>query len=151
CGRQGVGSSCSGEELACVEQPLAAGPIYDSNRYTLYAMLREQGVELHDLGVIRDTPEAVADAFERAGQYDAIITSGGVSVGAADHVVDVLERVGDVGFWSVAIKPGRPVAFGRVGRALFFGLPGNPVSVMVGFSQLVRPALVRLAGGTPAA
>src|SRR5699024_4034491 len=141
----------TGDELASVEQKLAPGQIYDSNRYTLYAMLREQGVELHDLGVIRDTPEAVADAFERAGQYDAIITSGGVSVGAADHVVDVLERVGDVGFWSVAIKPGRPVAFGRVGRALFFGLPGNPVSVMVGFSQLVRPALVRLAGGTPAA
>src|SRR5699024_2756446 len=101
-------------------------------------------------GVVHDTPEDVDAAFARAGRFDAVITSGGVSVGEADYMVDGLRRAGEVNFWNVAVKPGRPQAFGRVGQALFFGLPGNPVSVMVGFTQFVRPALVRLAGGRPA-
>lgn len=140
----------TGDELVGVGTPPAPGQIYDSNRYTLFAMLAEQNLDIHDLGVVRDTPEAVATALEQAKQFDAIITSGGVSVGEADYVVDELRRVGDVSYWKVAVKPGRPQAFGRVGNALFFGLPGNPVSVMVGFTQFVRPALVRLAGGRPA-
>lgn len=141
----------TGDELKAVGEPLTPGQIYDSNRYSLYGMLAELGVEILDLGVVRDQPAALEAAFNAAAEdCDAIITSGGVSVGAADYVIDVLERIGDVGFWQVAIKPGRPLAFGRVGGALFFGLPGNPVSVMVTFLQLVRPALVRLAGGVPA-
>lgn len=140
----------TGDELRSIGQPLGPGQIYDSNRYTLYGMLREQGVELIDLGVVPDDPAALEQAFAAAADCDAILTSGGVSVGAADYVVDILKHAGDVGFWQVAIKPGRPLAFGRIGRALFFGLPGNPVSVMVTFRQLVAPALVRLAGSTPA-
>jgi molybdopterin molybdotransferase len=141
----------TGDELKGVGQPLAPGDIYDSNRYSLYGMLAELGVEIVDMGVIPDDPDALEAAFREAGDScDALITSGGVSVGEADHVVDVLGRVGDVGFWRVAIKPGRPLTFGRVGKALFFGLPGNPVSVMVTFLQLVRPALVKLAGAVPA-
>lgn len=141
----------TGDELAGVGTAPAPGQVYDSNRYTLYAMLTEQGVDIHDLGVVRDTPDAVATALEQAADYDAIITSGGVSVGDADYVVGALRRTGHVNYWNVAVKPGRPQAFGRIGNALFFGLPGNPVSVMVGFTQFVRPALVRLAGGQPAA
>lgn len=141
----------TGDELASVGDAPAPGQIYDSNRYTLFAMLEELGVAVHDLGVVRDTPDAVAAAFDQASEFDAIITSGGVSVGDADYVVDVLRRAGDVHYWNVAVKPGRPQTFGRVGNALFFGLPGNPVSVMVGFMQFVRPALVHLAGSKPAA
>lgn len=140
----------TGDELTPVGDALPPGRIYDSNRYTLYAMLAEQGVDIHDLGVVRDTPHAVAAAFAKAGQFDAVITSGGVSVGEADYVVDELRRAGNIDFWRVAVKPGRPLLFGSVNNALFFGLPGNPVSVMVGFTQFVRPALVRLAGGRPA-
>jgi molybdopterin molybdotransferase len=100
-----------------------------------------------DLGVVRDTPEATQRAFEEAAaQADAIVTSGGVSVGDADYVVETLQKHGQVGFWKVNMKPGKPIAFGRVGKALFFGLPGNPVSSMVTFYQLVRPALCKLAG-----
>lgn len=140
----------TGDELRPVGEPLAPGQIYDSNRYTLHGMLAELSVEIHDMGVVPDTPEAVDRAFAEASEFDAIVTSGGVSVGEADYVVDALRRAGDVGYWNVSVKPGRPQAFGRVGQALFFGLPGNPVSVMVGFLQFVRPALVRLAGGYPA-
>src|SRR5699024_105302 len=140
----------TGDELAAVGDVLQPGQIYDSNRYTLHGLLTEQNVAVHDLGVVRDTPQAVAEAFAQFEQFDAVITSGGVSVGEADYMVEGLREAGAVGFWNVAIKPGRPQAFGHVGKTLFFGLPGNPVSVMVGFTQLVRPALVRLAGGTPA-
>jgi molybdopterin molybdotransferase len=142
----------TGDELASIGQPLGPGQIYDSNRYTIYGMLRRLGVEVVDLGVVRDRREDLEQAFQlAAAQADAIITSGGVSVGEADFVTETLDKIGEVGFWTVAIKPGRPIAFGRVNGKLFFGLPGNPVSVMVTFYQLVQPALAILAGqATPA-
>ena len=115
----------TGDELRSLGEPLAEGCIYDSNRYTLLAMLRGVGAEILDLGVVRDVREDVERAFgEAAATADAIITSGGVSVGEADFVKETLERTGEVGFWKIAMKPGRPLAFGKVGGALFFGLPG---------------------------
>jgi len=137
----------TGDELRSVGESLDAGQIYDSNRYTIYGMLRRLGVEAIDMGVVRDERRAVEDAFgEAARRADAIVTSGGVSVGDADFVTSTLQQAGTVGFWKVAMKPGRPLAFGRIGDALFFGLPGNPVSVMATFYQLVQPALQALAG-----
>lgn len=137
----------TGDELRNVGEPLGAGQIYDSNRYTIHAMLARLGVEPLDLGIVPDDRDAIEAAIQQAAaRADAIITSGGVSVGDADYVRDILERAGSVDFWKVAIKPGRPLAFGRVGNALFFGLPGNPVSVMATFYQLVQPALAVLAG-----
>jgi molybdopterin molybdotransferase len=138
----------TGDELCPLGQPLAEGRIYDSNRYTIHGMLRRLGADALDLGVVRDDPAALEDALRRAAQgADLVITSGGVSVGELDHVRTLLERVGRVDFWKIAMKPGRPLTFGRVGGALFFGLPGNPVAVMVTFYQFVRPALVKLATG----
>ncbi|HSM29901.1 MAG TPA: gephyrin-like molybdotransferase Glp [Woeseiaceae bacterium] len=137
----------TGDELRSVGEPLGEGHIYDSNRYTIFGMLTRLGVEPLDMGVIRDDRAAVEQAFaDAAGAADAIVTSGGVSVGDADFVAETLERTGTVGFWKVAMKPGRPIAFGRIGEALFFGLPGNPNSVMATFYQLVQPALQALAG-----
>lgn len=140
----------TGDELRSLGEPLGEGEIYDSNRYTLHGMLTRFGADVLDLGVVRDEPAALRDAFARAGaDADVVMTSGGVSVGAADHVRDVLDEMGEVGFWKVKIKPGKPIAFGHLGRAAFFGLPGNPVSTMVTFYQIVQPALDRLAGGEP--
>ena len=137
----------TGDELRSVGEVLGEGQIYDSNRYTIYGMLSRLGVEALDMGVVRDDRDAIEQAFARAAEEaDAIVTSGGVSVGDADYVAETLERTGTVGFWKVAMKPGRPLAFGRIGDALFFGLPGNPNSVMATFYQLVQPALQALAG-----
>jgi molybdopterin molybdotransferase len=137
----------TGDELASIGQPLGPGQIYDSNRYTLFGMLRRLNVEILDLGVVRDDRQDLEHALlMAAAQADAIITSGGVSVGEADFVPETLERLGQVEFWTVAIKPGRPITFGRIEHALLFGLPGNPVSAMVTFYQLVQPALRRLMG-----
>jgi molybdopterin molybdotransferase len=137
----------TGDELRSLGEPLGAGEIYDSNRYTLYGMLRRLNVDLLDLGVIRDQRAAVSDAFAEASSIaDAVITSGGVSVGEADYVKEVVNRLGRVSFWQIAMKPGRPLAFGRIGNAAFFGLPGNPVAVMVTFYQFVQPALRHMAG-----
>jgi molybdopterin molybdotransferase len=137
----------TGDELRSVGEALGPGQIYDSNRYTIYGMLTRLGVETIDMGVVRDERDAVERALaEAASKADAVITSGGVSVGDADYVAETLERMGSVGFWKVAMKPGRPLAFGHVNDALFFGLPGNPVSVMATFYQLVRPALLALSG-----
>ena len=137
----------TGDELRSLGEPLDAGCVYDSNRYTLLAMLRAVGAEVLDLGVVRDVRREVEEAFrEASAAADAIITSGGVSVGEADFVKETLERTGKVDFWKIAMKPGRPLAFGKVGNALFFGLPGNPVSVMVTFYQFVQPALRRMMG-----
>lgn len=137
----------TGDEIQSIGEPLVAGQIYDSNRYTLHGMLTRMGADLFDMGVIPDRREPIAEAFERAAAAaDVVITSGGVSVGEADYVKETLERLGRVDFWKIAIKPGKPLAFGRIGNAWFFGLPGNPVSAMVTFCQVVRPALEQLAG-----
>jgi molybdopterin molybdotransferase len=137
----------TGDELRSVGQALEPGQIYDSNRYTLYGMLQRIGVEILDMGVVRDDRAAIEKAFADASENaDVVITSGGVSVGDADFVKETLQKLGEVGFWQIAMKPGRPLAFGRINDALFFGLPGNPVSVMVTFYQFVAPALHRLMG-----
>ena len=137
----------TGDELRSIGEPLDAGAIYDSNRYTLYGMLARLGAAVIDMGVVRDTREATRTAFlDAASCADAVITSGGVSVGEADFVKETLDAVGRVNFWKVAMKPGRPLAFGTVGDAKFFGLPGNPVSVMVTFYQFVQPALRKMMG-----
>jgi molybdopterin molybdotransferase len=139
----------TGDELASVGRPLGEGEVYDSNRYTLHGMLARLGCELIDFGVVRDDRETLERAVrEAAACADAIVTSGGVSVGEADFTRAVLGRLGEVAFWKIAIRPGRPMAFGRVGHAAFFGLPGNPVAVMVTFYQFVRDALLHLSGRT---
>ncbi len=137
----------TGDELRSIGEPLVPGAVYDSNRYTIYGVLARLGAELLDMGVVPDVPDAIAQAFEEAGRSaDVLISSGGASVGEADLILDTLASVGSVAFWKVAMKPGRPIAFGRVGGALFFGLPGNPVSVMATYYQFVQPALRRMAG-----
>jgi len=155
----------TGDELRSLGEPLDPGCVYDSNRYTLWAMLQRLGVDLLDLGVVRDDPAALEEAFRlAAGSVDAVITSGGVSVGEADHTKQVMAQLGDVLFWRIAMRPGRPMAIGRIARspgstpvdggraadsedsAILFGLPGNPVAVMVTFYAFVRGALLAMAG-----
>jgi len=137
----------TGDELCEVGTPTEPGQIYDSNRYTLFGMLQRLGVEIVDLGVIRDRPDELEAGLRRAAEgADLIVTSGGVSVGEADYLVEIFERLGQIDFWSVAMKPGRPTVFGTLGDALYFGLPGNPVSVMATFYQLARPAILKLSG-----
>ncbi|MGL4615781.1 MAG: molybdopterin molybdotransferase MoeA, partial [Shewanella sp.] len=130
----------------------APGQIYDSNRYALQGLLRRAGVEWLDLGVIADDPEAIRHAFRTAAsQADIVLTSGGVSVGDADFTKQILEEEGQIDFWKLAIKPGKPFAMGRIGKAVFCGLPGNPVSSMVTFYKLVWPILNKMQGLTPTA
>jgi molybdopterin molybdotransferase len=137
----------TGDELTSIGQPLAAGQVYDSNRYTLHGMLTRLGVERIDMGVVRDDPQRLEAAFREAGaSADAIVTSGGVSVGEADFVKQMMAKLGEVLFWKIAMRPGRPMAFGRIDDAILFGLPGNPVAVMVTFYQFVREALLVLSG-----
>jgi molybdopterin molybdotransferase len=137
----------TGDELCSAGETLGDGQIYDSNRYAIFGMLSALDVELIDLGIIRDQRELIEQAFkDAAAQADVVITSGGVSVGEADFVKETLDRVGEVNFWRIAMKPGKPLAFGKVDNAWFFGLPGNPVSAMVTFLQFVRPAINHLAG-----
>lgn len=132
----------TGDELCSIGEELENGNIYDSNRYTLFGMLSELNVTIMDMGIIRDNRADLQQAFESAAnQADVIITTGGVSVGEADFVKEILQETGTVNFWKVAMKPGRPLAFGQIKDALFFGLPGNPVSVMVTFYQFVKPAI----------
>lgn len=141
----------TGDELRAVGEPLGPGEIHDSNRYTLYGMLRKLDVEIIDLGVVRDRRELIEQALrDAAAAADVIITSGGVSVGEADFVKETLEQLGRMSFWKIAMKPGRPVTFGHINNAVFFGLPGNPVSVMVTYFQFVRPALLKMTGATTA-
>ena len=142
----------TGDELKSIGTQLGEGEIYDSNRYTIYGMLERLGCEVLDMGVVRDDPPALEAAFrEAAANADVVMTSGGVSVGEADFVKPMLTRLGEVVFWKIAMKPGRPLAYGRIGSAHFFGLPGNPVSVMVTFYQFVRDALLVLMGADPVA
>jgi molybdopterin molybdotransferase len=154
----------TGDELRSIGQPLDPGCVYDSNRYTLWGMLSRLGVELIDLGVVADDPAALTAAFSQAAaSADAVITSGGVSVGEADHTKQVMRELGEVLFWTIAMRPGRPMAIGRIGNrpdaeghlgnlgkeAILFGLPGNPVAVMVTFYAFVRDALLAMSGATP--
>ncbi|HMN77666.1 MAG TPA: molybdopterin molybdotransferase MoeA [Burkholderiaceae bacterium] len=163
----------TGDELRSIGEPLDAGCVYDSNRYTLWGMLQRLGVEVIDLGVVRDDPDALEAAFrEAAACADAVITSGGVSVGEADHTKEIMARLGEVLFWRIAMRPGRPMAIGRIGArpgaegrtgtnadagpgsgrgghaAILFGLPGNPVAVMVTFYAFVRDALLAMSGAS---
>ena len=140
----------TGDELKSIGTALGEGEIYDSNRYTIHGMLERLGCEVLDMGVVRDDPALLEQAFrEAASSADVVITSGGVSVGEADFVKGMMDKLGEVVFWKIAMKPGRPLAYGRIGGAHFFGLPGNPVSVMVTFYQFVREALLRLMGADP--
>jgi molybdopterin molybdotransferase len=141
----------TGDELCSVGTQLAQGEVYDSNRYTLYGMLSRLGCDIIDMGVVRDDPASLEHALKTAAaDADAIITSGGVSVGEADFIRELLGKLGEVVFWKIAMKPGRPMAFGKIAHAgnaaHFFGLPGNPVAVMVTFYQFVREALLVLSG-----
>ncbi|RZJ11095.1 MAG: molybdopterin molybdenumtransferase MoeA [Acidovorax sp.] len=169
----------TGDEILSLGEAPREGAVYDSNRYTVFGLLTRLGVEVIDLGVVRDEPELLEAAFRSAGQQaDAIITSGGVSVGEADHTRTMMKKLGDVAFWRIAMRPGRPMAVGRIAGAEFeaktgpsalsisadsykndsepnldkgavlFGLPGNPVAVMVTFLAFVRPALLRMMGST---
>lgn len=137
----------TGDELRSISETLEDGQIYDSNRYTIYGMLTRLGVAIIDMGVVRDERAAIRQAFITAAEHaDAVITSGGVSVGEADYVKEIVDDLGEVSFWKIAMKPGRPLAYGRIGKTHFFGLPGNPVSVMVTFYQFVQPALQSMMG-----
>ncbi|WP_332878317.1 molybdopterin molybdotransferase MoeA [Massilia sp. S19_KUP03_FR1] len=141
----------TGDELRSVGEALDAGCVYDSNRYTIYGMLERLGCDILDMGVVRDDPAALEAALRAACENaDAIITSGGVSVGAADYTREIMARLGDVTFWKIGMRPGRPLAFGKIasnGRSAFlFGLPGNPVAVMVSFYFFARAALLQMMG-----
>lgn len=140
----------TGDELASIGSPLGPGEIYDSNRYTLHGALTRLGCELLDMGAIPDRPEALEAAFRNAAAAaDVVLTTGGVSVGEADFIRELMGQLGEVNFWKIDIKPGRPMAFGRIGNAWMFGLPGNPVAVMVTYYQFVMDALLKLSGLAP--
>jgi molybdopterin molybdotransferase len=141
----------TGDEILSLGEGPREGAVYDSNRYTLFGLLTRMGIDVLDMGVVRDDPLALEQAFEAASaQADAIITSGGVSVGEADHTKAVMRKLAGgesgVAFWKIAMRPGRPMAVGRIGSAMLFGLPGNPVAVMVTFLAFVRPALLQMMG-----
>lgn len=137
----------TGDELTPVGQSLPIGGIYDSNRYALHGLLSDSRFNVADLGVIKDNKKLLEQALKSAAQYyDVIITTGGASVGEADYIQEILQQVGQVNFWKIAIKPGKPLAFGKIGESYFFGLPGNPVSVITTFQKIVSPALEQLTG-----
>ena len=143
----------TGDEILSLGEAPREGAVYDSNRYTVFGLLTRMGVEVIDMGVVRDEPVALETAFRQAArEADAIITSGGVSMGEADHTKAMMKQLGDVAFWRIAMRPGRPMAVGKImesGKsAVLFGLPGNPVAVMVTFLAFVRPALQRMMGST---
>jgi molybdopterin molybdotransferase len=142
----------TGDEILSLGEPPREGAVYDSNRYTAFGLLTRLGCEVIDMGVVRDDPASLEQAFRSAAaQADAIVTSGGVSVGEADHTKAMMAKLGDVAFWRIAMRPGRPMAVGRIGSSVLFGLPGNPVAVMVTFLAFVRPALLRMMGASDAA
>ena len=139
----------TGDEVLSLGEAPREGAVYDSNRYTVFGLLTRLGCEVIDMGVVRDDPALLEAAFAKAAQTaDAIITSGGVSVGEADFTKAMMKKLGDVVFWKIAMRPGRPMAVGRIGKSVLFGLPGNPVAVMVTFVAFVRPALLRMMGST---
>ncbi|MBM7035738.1 molybdopterin molybdotransferase MoeA [Vibrio ulleungensis] len=137
----------TGDEIKSLDEPLKAGEIYDSNRYGLIPMFEKFGAEVIDLGIIVDDKTAIKETFDKAQQCaDIVITSGGVSVGEADYTKDILEEMGEIGFWKIAIKPGKPFAFGQLPNAFFCGLPGNPVSAAITAHVLVEPFLAKMSG-----
>jgi molybdopterin molybdotransferase len=139
----------TGDEVLSLGEAPREGAVYDSNRYTVFGLLTRMGCEVIDMGVVRDDPALLEAAFAKAAlEADAIITSGGVSVGEADFTKAMMKKLGDVAFWKIAMRPGRPMAVGRIGKSVLFGLPGNPVAVMVTFLAFVRPALLRMMGST---
>lgn len=142
----------TGTEILSLGEPPREGAVYDSNRYTVMGLLERLGCERVDLGVVPDDPARLRSAFlQAASQADAVITSGGVSVGEADYTKAMMRELGDVTFWKIAMRPGRPMAVGRIGSSVLFGLPGNPVAVMVTFLAFVRPALLKMMGCTDTA
>ena len=141
----------TGDEILSLGQAPREGAVYDSNRYTVFGLLQELGCEMIDMGVVKDDPQLLEQAFKNASELaDAIITSGGVSVGEADFTKAMMKKLGDVAFWKIAMRPGRPMAVGRMTHgnrsAILFGLPGNPVAVMVTFLAFVKPALLQMMG-----
>ena len=139
----------TGDEILSLGESPREGAVYDSNRYTVFGLLKRLGCEVIDMGVVRDDPALLEAAFTgAAAKADAIITSGGVSVGEADYTKAMMKKLGDVAFWRIAMRPGRPMAVGRIGSSILFGLPGNPVAVMVTFLAFVRPALLRMMGSS---
>ncbi len=139
----------TGDEVMSLGEAPREGAVYDSNRFTVFGLLTRMGCEVIDMGVVRDDPALLEAAFAKAAlEADAIITSGGVSVGEADFTKAMMKKLGDVAFWRIAMRPGRPMAVGRIGKSVLFGLPGNPVAVMVTFLAFVRPALLRMMGST---
>lgn len=142
-----VATFFTGDEIVVPGQPLAPGQIYNSNRYTLRGLLQNMNCEVIDLGIVPDTLQATTDVLQQAAmQADLVITSGGVSVGEEDYVRIALEQLGELSMWRIAMKPGKPVAFGKVGNALFMGLPGNPISVFVTFLIFARSLILKLQG-----
>ena len=139
----------TGDEVLSLGDAMREGAVYDSNRFTVFGLLTRMGCQVVDMGVVRDDPVLLEQAFSRASENaDVIITSGGVSVGEADFTKAMMKKLGDVAFWKIAMRPGRPMAVGRLGKCILFGLPGNPVAVMVTFLAFVKPALLHLMGGT---
>ena len=139
----------TGDEVMSLGEAPREGAVYDSNRYTVFGLLTRMGCDVIDMGVVSDDPALLETAFAKAAlEADAIITSGGVSVGEADFTKAMMKKLGDVAFWRIAMRPGRPMAVGRIGKSILFGLPGNPVAVMVTFLAFVRPALLRMMGST---
>jgi molybdopterin molybdotransferase len=139
----------TGDEVLSVGDAPREGAVYDSNRYTVFGLLTRLGCDVIDMGVVRDDPALLEAAFAKAAkEADAIITSGGVSVGEADFTKAMMKKLGDVAFWKIAMRPGRPMAVGRIGKSVLFGLPGNPVAVMVTFLAFVRPALLQMMGSS---
>ena len=139
----------TGDEVLSLGDAMREGAVYDSNRFTVFGLLTRMGCQVVDMGVVRDDPVLLEQAFSKASENaDVIITSGGVSVGEADFTKAMMKKLGDVAFWKIAMRPGRPMAVGRLGKCILFGLPGNPVAVMVTFLAFVKPALLHLMGGT---
>ena len=143
----------TGDEILSLGEALREGAVYDSNRYTIAGLLKDLGCQMIDMGVVKDDPQLLENAFTKAAEHAAaIITSGGVSVGEADFTKAMMKKLGDVVFWKIAMRPGRPMAVGRITQghrsAVLFGLPGNPVAVMVTFLAFVKPALLQMMGST---
>ena len=142
-----IGFVSTGDELVSIKKPIKLSQVYDSNRYLLHGLLKKYSVEIKDYGVVKDKIKSIEKKFvEASSNCDVLITTGGVSVGDADYVKEVLEKLGKVNFRKIAVKPGRPLAYGKIKKCIFFGLPGNPVSVVVTFNLFVSTALNKLMG-----